>query len=98
MNIINYYSVYFRILDNMPVTWCYQVEGQAQPVCERGFPLGCYVTKTSKRKDTCRLNVSIDIYFIPSSETSIHLKIVSDIKVTHFRFMHCDVNLNNVAF
>ena len=54
----------------MPVTWCYQVEGQAQPVCERGFPLGCYVTKTSKRKDTCRLNVSIDIYFIPRSEMS----------------------------
>ena len=60
----------------MPVTWCYQVEGQAQPVCERGFPLGCYVTKTSKRKDTCRLNVSIHIYFIPmKSESSEKLTI-----------------------
>ena len=47
-----------RIMDNMPVTWCYQVEGQVQPVCERGFPLGCYITKGGKKKDTCVLHVS----------------------------------------
>lgn len=51
---LNYHQHW--ILDNMPVTWCYQVEGQTQLVCERGFPLGCYVTKAGRRKDTCQLN------------------------------------------
>lgn len=51
---LNYHQHW--IIDNMPVTWCYQVEGQQQLVCERGFPLGCFVTKNGKRKDTCVAN------------------------------------------
>lgn len=30
------------IVDNMPVTWCYLLEGNRQ-FCSTGFPMGCYV-------------------------------------------------------
>ncbi|CAH0380589.1 unnamed protein product [Bemisia tabaci] len=31
------------IVDNMPVTWCYLIEGlQGQQYCQTGFPMGCY--------------------------------------------------------
>lgn len=40
------------IVDNMPVTWCYQVEGDNQ-YCTPGFPMGCYVDKNSQPKDVC---------------------------------------------
>lgn len=40
------------IVDNMPVTWCYEVEG-GQIYCSPGFPIGCYVDKQGRRKDAC---------------------------------------------
>lgn len=40
------------IVDNMPITWCYTVEGNSK-YCSTGFPVGCYVTKFGKRKDAC---------------------------------------------
>lgn len=40
------------ILDNMPITWCYRVES-GDTYCSTGFPIGCYVTKTGTKKDTC---------------------------------------------
>lgn len=40
------------IIDNMPVTWCYDVEG-GQKYCSPGFPIGCFVTKDGKAKDAC---------------------------------------------
>lgn len=55
---LNYHQHW--IMDNMPVTWCYQVEGQTQLVCERGFPLGCYITKGGKKKDTCVLHADMN--------------------------------------
>ena len=30
------------IVDNMPLTWCYPVEGN-QRYCATGFPMGCFV-------------------------------------------------------
>lgn len=33
------------IVDNMPVTWCYNVEGDRQ-YCNIGFPMGCYSKKS----------------------------------------------------
>lgn len=47
----------FRIVDNMPVTWCYDVE-DGQKFCNPGFPIGCYVTETRQPKDACVVNVS----------------------------------------
>lgn len=41
------------IVDNMPVTWCYPVEGEGQQYCSSGFPMGCYVSKTGVQKDAC---------------------------------------------
>ena len=48
----------FRIIDNMPVTWCYEVEGTANSqYCSPGFPIGCYVTKGGISKDACAMLV-----------------------------------------
>ncbi|XP_075902133.1 transmembrane 9 superfamily member 2-like [Nelusetta ayraudi] len=43
------------IVDNMPVTWCYDVE-DGQKFCNPGFPIGCYVTETGQPKDACVVN------------------------------------------
>ncbi|KAG9349565.1 hypothetical protein JZ751_028013 [Albula glossodonta] len=44
-----------RIVDNMPVTWCYDVE-DGQKFCNPGFPIGCYVTEAGRPKDACVVN------------------------------------------
>uniref|UniRef100_A0A7N6AHZ3 Transmembrane 9 superfamily member n=1 Tax=Anabas testudineus TaxID=64144 RepID=A0A7N6AHZ3_ANATE len=43
------------IVDNMPVTWCYDVE-DGQKFCNPGFPIGCYVTEGGHPKDACVVN------------------------------------------
>jgi len=40
------------IIDNMPVTWCYDTEG-SNKFCTTGFPMGCYVTPQGTPKDAC---------------------------------------------
>lgn len=52
----NYLFVSLRIVDNMPVTWCYDVEDN-QKFCNPGFPIGCYVTDMGRAKDACVVNV-----------------------------------------
>lgn len=54
------------IIDNMPVTWCYQWE-PGQKYCSTGFPMGCYVSATGKSKDACIISDSYnkpDTYYI----------------------------------
>eukprot|EP00062_Callorhinchus_milii_P020356 gi/632975913/ref/XP_007904494.1/ PREDICTED: transmembrane 9 superfamily member 2 [Callorhinchus milii] len=54
------------IIDNMPVTWCYDVE-DGQKFCNPGFPIGCYVTKDGHPKDACVISSSFnqkDTYYI----------------------------------
>ncbi|MGH0187028.1 UNVERIFIED_CONTAM: hypothetical protein FKN15_023451 [Acipenser sinensis] len=46
---------YTVIVDNMPVTWCYDVE-DGQKFCNPGFPIGCYVTEDGRPKDACVVN------------------------------------------
>ncbi|XP_056294813.1 transmembrane 9 superfamily member 2 isoform X2 [Pseudoliparis swirei] len=43
------------IIDNMPVTWCYDVE-DGQKYCNPGFPIGCLVTLDGRAKDACVIN------------------------------------------
>lgn len=43
------------IVDNMPITWCYLVEGN-QHFCSTGFPMGCYVNSARQPKDACVMN------------------------------------------
>ncbi|GCC38407.1 transmembrane 9 superfamily member 2-like [Chiloscyllium punctatum] len=43
------------IIDNMPVTWCYDVE-DGQKFCNPGFPIGCFVTQDGRPKDACVIN------------------------------------------
>lgn len=50
-----------RIVDNMPVTWCYDVE-ENQKYCNPGFPIGCLVTTDGRVKDACVINVSSIIF------------------------------------
>ncbi|XP_014676175.1 PREDICTED: transmembrane 9 superfamily member 2-like [Priapulus caudatus] len=40
------------IVDNMPVTWCYEVESNQQ-YCSTGFPIGCFVDQGGIPKDAC---------------------------------------------
>uniref|UniRef100_A0A8C1MI46 Transmembrane 9 superfamily member n=1 Tax=Cyprinus carpio TaxID=7962 RepID=A0A8C1MI46_CYPCA len=47
------------IVDNMPVTWCYDVEDN-QKFCNPGFPIGCYVTDTGRAKDACVVNADFN--------------------------------------
>ncbi|XP_045031762.1 transmembrane 9 superfamily member 2 isoform X1 [Daphnia magna] len=54
------------IVDNMPVTWCYQGE-PGQQFCSTGFPMGCYLPKSGKPKDACVMNPAFnkpDTYYI----------------------------------
>lgn len=48
---------FYRIIDNMPVTWCYDVE-DGQKYCNPGFPIGCLVAGDGRAKDACVINVS----------------------------------------
>ncbi|XP_061899923.1 transmembrane 9 superfamily protein member 5 isoform X1 [Entelurus aequoreus] len=47
------------IVDNMPVTWCYDVEDN-QKYCNPGFPIGCLVTADGKPKDACVINAEFN--------------------------------------
>ncbi|KAJ6221193.1 hypothetical protein RDWZM_007005 [Blomia tropicalis] len=44
------------IVDNMPVTWCYDIDG-GQKYCSTGFPMGCFVDKQGIAKDACVMNI-----------------------------------------
>ncbi|KAM4621688.1 transmembrane 9 superfamily protein member 5 isoform 2-T2 [Polymixia lowei] len=47
------------IIDNMPVTWCYDVE-ENQKYCNPGFPIGCLVTSDGRAKDACVINTEFN--------------------------------------
>ncbi|KAK7922489.1 hypothetical protein WMY93_009391 [Mugilogobius chulae] len=47
------------IIDNMPVTWCYDVEDN-QKYCNPGFPIGCLVTADGRAKDACVINAEFN--------------------------------------
>ncbi|EDO38363.1 predicted protein [Nematostella vectensis] len=41
------------IVDNMPVTWCYDVTDEERKYCSTGFPIGCFVTADGQARDAC---------------------------------------------
>ncbi|KJH44154.1 endomembrane protein 70 [Dictyocaulus viviparus] len=43
---------YHRIVDNMPVTFCFNNQ-QDVKVCTTGFPMGCYVDANGQPRDAC---------------------------------------------
>ncbi|XP_048370362.1 transmembrane 9 superfamily member 2-like [Sphaerodactylus townsendi] len=47
------------IIDNMPVTWCYDVEDR-QKYCNPGFPIGCFVTAAGRVKDACVMSADFN--------------------------------------
>lgn len=48
-----------RIIDNMPVIWCQDIE-DGRKYCSPGFPIGCFITKTGVSKDACIIHVSVE--------------------------------------
>lgn len=61
---LNYYHHW--IVDNMPVTWCYIVEG-GNVFCATGFPVGCFVDSSLRPKDACVMDKRYkarDTYYI----------------------------------
>uniref|UniRef100_A0A665ULY9 Transmembrane 9 superfamily member n=1 Tax=Echeneis naucrates TaxID=173247 RepID=A0A665ULY9_ECHNA len=67
------------IVDNMPVTWCYDVE-DGQKFCNPGFPIGCYVTEAGQPKDACVVNSNFNekdtFYIFNHVDITIHYHIV----------------------
>ncbi|KAK5853550.1 hypothetical protein PBY51_014693 [Eleginops maclovinus] len=67
------------IVDNMPVTWCYDVEDE-QKFCNPGFPIGCYVTEAGRAKDACVVNSNFNekdsFYIFNHVDITIHFHIV----------------------
>lgn len=51
------------IIDNMPITWCYEMDNNKKH-CSTGFPIGCFVTKDGYRKGAC---VTKDSYSQPNT-------------------------------
>ncbi|KAG7245515.1 hypothetical protein CRUP_022958, partial [Coryphaenoides rupestris] len=69
------------IVDNMPVTWCYDVE-DGQKFCNPGFPIGCYVTEGRQRKDACAVNLDFSekdtFYVFNHVDITIHYHVVEN--------------------
>uniref|UniRef100_A0A8C5BB03 Transmembrane 9 superfamily member n=1 Tax=Gadus morhua TaxID=8049 RepID=A0A8C5BB03_GADMO len=67
------------IVDNMPVTWCYDVE-DGQKFCNPGFPIGCYVTEGGQPKDACVVNSDFSekdtFYIFNHVDITIHYHVV----------------------
>ena len=53
------FGCFFRIVDGLPITWCYQTLDQNN-FCSTGFPMGC--KKDSKSKDACNYLVILKLY------------------------------------
>lgn len=54
------------ILDNMPITWCFPVEGK-KTYCSTGFSMGCYVNSHGSPKDLCVAHRAFngkDVYYV----------------------------------
>jgi len=41
-----------RIVDNLPITWCYLTEND-MTYCSTGFPIGCFNENSGPNKDGC---------------------------------------------
>lgn len=55
------------IVDNMPITWCYDVADTTKKYCSTGFPVGCWVTESGQPKDACVISnkySAIDTYYL----------------------------------
>ena len=55
------------IVDNMPITWCYDVADSTKKYCAPGFPIGCWVTESSQPKDACVIHNKFsqaDTYYV----------------------------------
>uniref|UniRef100_A0A667XJ76 Transmembrane 9 superfamily member n=1 Tax=Myripristis murdjan TaxID=586833 RepID=A0A667XJ76_9TELE len=64
------------IIDNMPVTWCYEVE-DSQKYCNPGFPIGCLVTPDGRAKDACVINAEFN------KKNTFYIFNHVDIKITY---------------
>lgn len=55
------------IVDNMPITWCYDVADTTKKYCSTGFPIGCWVTENGQPKDACVISnkySQVDTYYL----------------------------------
>ena len=72
-----------RIIDNMPVTWCYEVADEPSKYCSTGFPIGCHVSEDGQARDACVTSVRFPILFkqtlvysvMPSGKSQIRVNI-----------------------
>lgn len=45
------------IVDNMPVTWCQAIDSK-HTFCTNGFPVGCFVNKHGKARNSCSMDLA----------------------------------------
>lgn len=62
MNIFNNYFYFKNCSDNMPVTWCYDLE-DGQQYCNTGFPMGCYKS-ANRDNNLCATILRVRLYYL----------------------------------
>lgn len=63
--ILRNYQHHF-IVDNMPLTFCFNTEND-QIYCSNGFPIGCFVDSNGQQRDTCPMYLNYnkpDSYYV----------------------------------
>ena len=64
--------IFHRIIDNMPVTWCYDVADETSKYCSTGFPIGCHISEYGEARDACVTSVRFPILFSKLQFTLCH--------------------------
>lgn len=83
-----------RIIDNMPVTWCYEVADEESKYCSTGFPIGCHVSEDGQARDACVTSVRVTnlfiqtfVYFVSCSSCSSCVRHCATFPYTHPRIL-----------
>uniref|UniRef100_U3KMI9 Transmembrane 9 superfamily member n=1 Tax=Oryctolagus cuniculus TaxID=9986 RepID=U3KMI9_RABIT len=93
------------IIDSMPVTWCRDTK-DGRKHCTRGFPIGCFITRSGKANDDCinrpefnKTNtfyifnhVDITVIYHRENETDLHIARLIAAKIEPKSYKHSDEN------
>ncbi|XP_055342343.1 transmembrane 9 superfamily member 2-like [Paramacrobiotus metropolitanus] len=95
------------MLDNMPITWCYQVQATAadgtavsspEQYCSIGFPMGCYITQEGQQKFPCPIQDEVarrkeGFYIYNHVDLVVHYHRVddADTEATRARIVRIDI-------
>jgi len=81
--------------DNMPVTWCYQLEDERQ-YCSTGFPMGCYSKESRSQQDTCTIHVRMNYQNIFHNYENIKFNLSNNLSL--YIFLGSVQQIKNLLF